>query len=155
MPFVFLIAGTRSWFALRRRSAGQFAVERFRRLFAPYVASCILLWPIMLYFEWRYLAVTAAWYGPFWQFVLIHRAGFSPTWFGDVAFHLWFLGFLFCSSQLGLPLFFWLIGNSGQAILAWLAGVLRMTRRAPGVHPSTPVGTAWTPAVISRGARLG
>lgn len=127
MPFFFLIAGTGSWFALRRRTAGQYAIERTKRLLIPYIAGCILLWPIMLYFEWRHLAVTGEWYGSFQRFVLLHRAGFTPMWFGEVGFHLWFLGFLFCFSILGLPLFLWLKGKSGQAFLSRLAGVC--TRR--------------------------
>ena len=123
MPFFFLIAGTGSWFALRRRTAGQYAIERTKRLLIPYVAGCILLWPIMLYFEWRHLAVTGEWYGSFWQFVLLHRTGFSPMWFGEVGFHLWFLGFLFCFSLFGLPIFLWLKREKGQAFLSRLAGV--------------------------------
>jgi glucan biosynthesis protein C len=123
MPFFFLIAGTGSWFALRRRSPRQFAIERAQRLLIPYVAGCILLWPSMLYFEWRHLAVTHQWYGSFRRFVLLHRAGFSPMWFGEIGFHLWFLGFLFCFSLLALPFFAWLRGRRGQAFLSWLAGI--------------------------------
>jgi peptidoglycan/LPS O-acetylase OafA/YrhL len=123
MPFFFLIAGTGSWFALRRRTAGQYAAERFKRLLIPYFAGCLLLWPIMLYFQWRHLALTGGWRGSFLGFVSIHRAGFSPMWFGEVGFHLWFLGFLFCFSILGLPLFVWLKGKSGQAFLSRLAAV--------------------------------
>ena len=48
MPFFFLIAGTGSWFALRRRTARQYAKERVSRLLIPYIAGSILLWPIML-----------------------------------------------------------------------------------------------------------
>jgi glucan biosynthesis protein C len=123
MPFFFLIAGTGSWFALRRRTAGQYAIERTKRLLIPYVVGCILLWPIMLYFEWRYLAVTGEWYGTFSEFVLVHRAGFSPRWFGEVGFHLWFLGFLFCFSLLGLPIVLWLKRERGQAFVSRLAQV--------------------------------
>lgn len=123
MPFFFLIAGTGSWFALRRRTAGQYARERTLRLLIPYIAGCILLWPIMLWLEWRHLAVTGGWYGTYWDFVRIHRAGFSPMWFGEIGFHLWFLGFLFCFSLLGLPLFLWLKRRSGQAFLEWLARI--------------------------------
>jgi glucan biosynthesis protein C len=123
MPFFFLISGAGSWFALRRRTAGQFATERFQRLLIPYFVGCILLSPIMLYFQWRYLDLRGVWHGPFWQYVLLHRAGFSPRWFGEVGYHLWFLGFLFCFSLLGLPLFLWLKGKSGQAVLTRLAGL--------------------------------
>jgi hypothetical protein len=123
MPFFFLIAGAGSWFALRRRTPGQFATERFQRLFIPFVVGCILLSPSMLYFQWRYVALRGLWHGPFWQYVLLHRAGLSPRWFGEIGYHLWFLAFLFCFSLLSLPIFLWLKGKSGQAILAQLARV--------------------------------
>ena len=67
--------------------------------------------------------MTGEWYGSFMQFVLFHRAGFSPMWFGEIGFHLWFLGFLFCFSLLGLPIFLWLKRASGQAFLARLAKI--------------------------------
>jgi glucan biosynthesis protein C len=128
MPFFFLIAGTGSWFALRRRTARQFAEERVKRLLIPYIAGCILLWPIMLYIQWLHITQLpigqeGSWQGTFKQFVLLHHAGFTPKWFGEVGFHLWFLGFLFCFSLLGLPLFLWLKGGSGRAFLSRLVGV--------------------------------
>lgn len=123
MPFFFLIAGTGSWFALRRRSGRQYVGERVSRLLIPYITGAILLWPIMVYFQWRHLLERGLWSGSYLDFVLIHRAGFSPMWFGEIGFHLWFLGFLFCFSVLGLPLFLWLKGASGQAWLARLAGL--------------------------------
>ena len=154
MPFFFLIAGTGTWFALRRRTSGQYAVERTKRLLIPYIAGSILLWPIMLYFEWRHLAITGRWFGSFKQFVLLHRAGFSPMWFGEIGFHLWFLGFLFSFSLLGLPLFLWLKGERGRAFLAWLAALC--TRRGGillflipllivrlGLHPLFPEEHDW------------
>lgn len=51
MPFFFLLAGAGSWFALRRRSAAQYAHERFNRLLVPYIVGAILLMPIMLYLD--------------------------------------------------------------------------------------------------------
>jgi surface polysaccharide O-acyltransferase-like enzyme len=71
-----------------------------------------------------------AWQGSFPDFILIHHAGFTPRWFGEVGFHLWFLGFLFCFSLLGLPLFLWLKGRSGQAFLSRLA---RVSARRGGI----------------------
>ena len=121
MPFFFLIAGTGTWFALRRRTAEQYIGERFRRLMIPYITGVILLWPLMLFVQWRHLAVTGKWYGSFMEFVLLHRAGFSPRWFGEVGFHLWFLGFLFCFSLLALPIFLWLKGLPGRPLIGRLA----------------------------------
>lgn len=126
LPFFFLIAGTGSWFALRRRTAGQYIRERFGRLMIPYITGVILLWPFMLYVEWRHLAVSGTWTGPFVEFVLSHHTGFSPRWFGEVGFHLWFLGFLFCFSLLGLPIFLWLKGQKGKALID---GVVRICER--------------------------
>ncbi len=121
MPFFFLVAGAGSWFALRRRTAGQFATERFQRLFIPFVVGCLLFSPSMLYFQWRQVAMRDLWHGPFGEYVLLHRAGFSPRWFGEIGYHLWFLGFLFCFSLAGLPVFLWLKGEPGRALVARLA----------------------------------
>jgi glucan biosynthesis protein C len=123
LPFFFMISGSGSWFALRRRSAEQYMGERFRRLMIPYITGVILLWPFMLYVQWRHLAVSGKWYGPFLDFVLVHRAGFSPMWFGEVGFHLWFLGFLFCFSLLALPIFLWLKWPRGQALIGHVARI--------------------------------
>jgi len=123
MPFFFMIAGTGTWFALRRRTAGQFAKERFSRLLIPYITGCILLWPFMVYLQWLHETQTGVLQASYLDFLLSHHAGFSPQWFGAVGFHLWFLGFLFCFSLLGLPLFLWLKGRSGQAFLSRLAGI--------------------------------
>ena len=35
--------------------------------------------------------------------MLDRNVGFSPAWFGALGYHLWFLGFLFSFSILGLP----------------------------------------------------
>jgi len=121
MPFFFLVAGAGSWFALRRRTAGQFAAERFQRLFIPFVVGCLLLSPSMLYFQWRQVAMRDLWHGPFGEYILLHRAGFSPRWFGEIGYHLWFLGFLFCFSLAGLPVFLWLKGGPGRAVVTRLA----------------------------------
>jgi hypothetical protein len=77
----------------------------------------------MLSFQWKHVGFRDLWHGPFWQYVLLHRAGFSPRWFGEIGYHLWFLGFLFCFSLLGLPLFLCLKGKSGQAVFSRLAGM--------------------------------
>ena len=155
MPFFFLIVGTGSWFALRRRTAGQYVGERTKRLLLPYITGCILLWPIMLYFQWRHILWNGSWYGSFLDFVLIHRAGFSPLWFGEVGFHLWFLGFLFCFSVLGLPIFLWLKGPVGAGGARPPGRVLFASRRNPAVHRAARTGPPDPAALLSAGTRLG
>lgn len=121
MPFFFLIAGTGTWFALRRRTARQYATERFRRLLVPFIVGSILFMPIMLYLDWLHNTRKGAMLGSFIDFVTHRNVGFSPRWFGALGYHLWFLGFLFCFSLLALPLFLWLKGESGRRFILWLA----------------------------------
>jgi peptidoglycan/LPS O-acetylase OafA/YrhL len=130
MPFFFLLAGASSFFALRRRTAGSFARERFHRLLLPFIGGSIFLMPVMLYFEWRHKLQTGLLNNTFAEFLLDRNAGFTPIWFGALGYHLWFLGFLFSFSILGLPILLWLKGNAGQHLITRLA---RMCRRRGGV----------------------
>ena len=130
MPFFFLIAGTGSWFALRRRTARQYVGERYRRLLIPFVFGAILLIPIMLFFEWNHKTQTGALAVSFQEFVIDRNVGFSPEWFGALGYHLWFLGFLFSFALITLSLFLWLKGESGRRIVSWLA---RLSDRRGGI----------------------
>jgi peptidoglycan/LPS O-acetylase OafA/YrhL len=125
MPFFFLLAGAGSYLALRRRSAAQFARERFNRLLLPFVAGAASVMPLMLYFEWRHKTQTGLLTGRFLDFLLDRNVGFTPVWFGALGYHLWFLGFLFSFSILSLPIFLWLKREAGQRLLAGLARLCR------------------------------
>jgi peptidoglycan/LPS O-acetylase OafA/YrhL len=121
MPFFFLLAGAGSWFALRHRTARQFARERFYRLLLPYMGGSLLLMPVMLYFEWSHKIQTGLISLPFREFLLDRNVGFTPIWFGALGYHLWFLGFLFSFSLLTLPLCLWLKGKDGKSFVSSLA----------------------------------
>jgi glucan biosynthesis protein C len=121
MPLFFLIAGTSSWFALQRRTARQYAGERFKRLLIPFIFGSLLLMPVMLYFEWMHKTANGTLDGSFFEFVIDRNVGFSPRWFGALGYHLWFLGFLFSFALLTIPLFLWLKGHSGQRLISWMA----------------------------------
>ena len=125
MPLFFMMAGVGSLFALRRRTGRQFASERAKRLFIPFVVGCILLSPVQFYLEWLH----KGWYeGSFLQFipVLVQdrlnllTTTFSPRIFESLGSHLWFLGYLFTFSLIVLPLFLWLKTEPGQRAIAWL-----------------------------------
>jgi peptidoglycan/LPS O-acetylase OafA/YrhL len=132
MPLFFLMAGTGSRFALRRRSGSQFISERLKRLVIPLVVGCFLLSPIQFYAEW----IHKGWYsGSFSAFIpeLFRSWGqklsavISPSVFESIGSHLWFLGFLFAYSLLALPLFLWF--KRPAAVLSpgwagWAAGGL-------------------------------
>jgi peptidoglycan/LPS O-acetylase OafA/YrhL len=130
MPFFFLMAGATSWFSLRRRTPGHYARERVTRLFIPFIIGAIVLTPIQAYFELTH----KGWWqgGSIVEFILssearsyfyteFHSLTISPEIFGDVGYHLWFVGFLFAYALLALPVFTWLNGDSGKRSLASLA----------------------------------
>ena len=122
MPFFFLLAGAGTWFALQRRTAGQFAGERFRRLFVPFLVGCALFTPLLTYIEWVFRLGVGSYEGSYVPFFFVERfAGWNPTLFGWLGYHLWFLGYLFVDSLLLLPLFEWLKGEAGRRIVSRLA----------------------------------
>jgi fucose 4-O-acetylase-like acetyltransferase len=129
MPLFFLIAGTGSWFSLRRRTGRQYAGERFKRLLIPFIIGAILLSPIQLYFTWSHQTQTALFEGSFLEFLESYEIRFSPMVFGaPLGFHLWFVGFLFAFSLIALPFFLWLKGESGRRFIAWLGGLCERRR---------------------------
>jgi fucose 4-O-acetylase-like acetyltransferase len=53
MELFFLLSGVGSWFALRRRSGGQYLWERSKRLLVPlFTVGLFLLLPPQFYFTW-------------------------------------------------------------------------------------------------------
>lgn len=121
MPLVFLIAGTGSWFALQRRTPGQYARERFYRLLIPFIAGSLLLAPLARYFEWSQRIQLSVFHGSFLDYLTTLQWGPNPKLFGESGIHLWFLGFLFCYSLLTLPLFRWFKGAAGLRFIAQVA----------------------------------
>lgn len=130
MPFFFFMAGATSCFSLRHRSAKRYLRERVTRLLIPYIAGAIVLTPIQAYFEFVHKGWWAG--GSIITFIFSAEARayffteynhitFSPTIFGDLGYHLWFVGFLFTYSVIGLPVFTWLNGDAGRRFAAWLA----------------------------------
>jgi glucan biosynthesis protein C len=124
MPFFFLLAGAGAWFALKRRTARQYAYERFRRLFVPFLIGCVLFTPLQALLEWMFRVQAGTYDGSYLQFFFVERFdGWNPTFFGWIGYHLWFLGYLFVDSLLLLPLFQWLKGEAGRRAGSWLAGL--------------------------------
>jgi glucan biosynthesis protein C len=123
MPLFFLVAGAGSWFALRRRTAGQFMRERTFRILVPFFTGTILFGPIQLYLSWSHRSATGVWDGSFVEFVAERLAYPFPKILGAIGYHMWFLGFLFFFSLLALPLFVWLKGETGRRIISRLAGL--------------------------------
>jgi glucan biosynthesis protein C len=130
MPLFFLIAGAGTWFAMRRRSAGQYVRERTSRLLVPFIVGSILFGPIQLFLEWSNKTQRGVRQGPFLDFVKARPWSIGPRFFGVVGYHMWFLGFLFCFSLLSLPLFLWFRGAAGQRFISRMA---RLCERRGGI----------------------
>lgn len=128
MPFFFLVAGAGSWFALQKRTGGQYLREQFYRLLIPFIIGTILFSPIEYYIEnmnkiQRGLQTSFnGFFSIFSTFnpTLLRFPGISPRWLG-YGYHLWFLGFLFCFALITLPFFMWLKNKPGADLLAWMA----------------------------------
>ena len=94
MPLFFFLSGGGTWFALRRRTGRQYAIERVKRLLIPFIVGCLLFSPIQLYFQWLHQSQTGAFAGTLWEFFLRRQIELTPRVFGWAGYHLWFLGFL-------------------------------------------------------------
>jgi peptidoglycan/LPS O-acetylase OafA/YrhL len=123
MPLFFLISGAGSRFALRRRSNRQYALERVNRLLIPFIVGTILLTPFQRYLEALH---KGEFQGSFLSFIpqLLDQSFsgtlFTPKIFPRWGLHLWFLGFLFAFSLIGLPIFRWFHREAGGAFISWL-----------------------------------
>ncbi len=128
MAFFFMVAGTSSGFALQRRTSGEYAAERFKRLMIPFIVGTILFSPLGFYLEWLQAIQNGATTLSFVDYAMPYLA-FTPKMFG-YGMHLWFLGFLFSFAILTLPLFEWLKRDPSQRVIAWLA---RLSERRGGI----------------------
>jgi hypothetical protein len=118
-----LLAGAGSWFALRRRSAGQFTRERTLRLLIPFFAGALVLGSLQIYLSWSHRTQTGMFDGSLLEFAAVRLSYPFPKIIGGIGYHLWFLGFLFLYSLVALPLFIWLKGEAGRRFVSRLAGL--------------------------------
>jgi glucan biosynthesis protein C len=146
---LFLLAGASAQFALRRRSPRAFLAERGRRLLVPFIVGTLLFTPPMMYLAANHngsnskslLTFLAAW--PSGAFNWALETGISPRLF-SVGFHLWFLGYLFAFSALGLPVFMLLSSVRGRALLESLGRAARW----PGTALSFALPIVLPPLVL-------
>lgn len=125
MPLLFLLAGMSSYFALGKRSGGQYLKERSTRLLVPFVFGCLFVVPPQ---GWYGARTNAGYTGSLVQF---HRDYFSLKWgaisdyLGGPSFgHLWFILFLYIVSIAAIPFFIWVRQGKGQAAGARMAQAL-------------------------------
>jgi glucan biosynthesis protein C len=135
MELFFLVSGFATSYSLRRRSGGQYLVERVKRLLIPLytVGMFILVVPQDYFDDLTHGRIT----GSFWGWLPSFYAGLPRALFTvpanevlDPIFlvpfpfsgHLWFIQMLFIVSLLTLPLLLYLKSERGRRLIAGLAG---------------------------------
>jgi glucans biosynthesis protein C len=135
MSLLFLVAGASAWFALGRRTMGQYTRERLLRLFVPFLFATLVIIPVQIY------AVVSAYpqlldlnlvpgmsllgnesflqfYPPYLAGYAYFVAHFSSTF--ELIFwgHIWFVPRLLLFALVALPLLLWLRGERGRQLIA-------------------------------------
>jgi glucan biosynthesis protein C len=112
MPLLFFLAGCSTYFALRKRKAGQYAWERVKRLLVPLVFGLLILLPPQTWYGGRFNSQYA---GSFWQYLssgdfLKWNIKDGGDYFGGFGIgQLWFILWLFFISLILLPLVAWAV----------------------------------------------
>jgi peptidoglycan/LPS O-acetylase OafA/YrhL len=119
MPLFFIVSGFGTGFSLRFRTAGQYALERLKRLFIPLVFGTLVLIAPQVYYERIY---NGQFHGSYFQFYPHFFQGIYPD--GNFSYHhLWFLLYLFAFSLIALPLFLHFKTQAGQRLVSRFASV--------------------------------
>lgn len=136
MPLLLFISGAGTYMAMGKRTPGQFAGERFKRLFIPLVFGMFVVVPPQIYFE--YIGK----YDGYWDFYKT-VFDFEPYPGGSFSWHhLWFILYLFIYSLLALPLLkflrsdkssrfkarLWRLTGSPAGVLCFPASIILITQ---------------------------
>lgn len=107
MPLLFLVSGVGTFFALGKRTTGQFMGERARRLLIPLVFGMFVIVPPQVFVEKQ------AQYGTFLNFIPHLAEGSYPA--GNFSWHhLWFVLYLFICAMAAIPFILLLRSKAGR-----------------------------------------
>ncbi|MGB5820252.1 MAG: acyltransferase family protein [Saonia sp.] len=129
LPILFVISGMGTYYALNKRSAKQFALERMLRLYIPLAIGMLLIIPPQVYIE---RLVNGQFSGNYFEFWPCHAFnGIYPE--GNFSWHhLWFLPYLLLFSLVLIPVFIYLRKKPANKFIQW-------TR----VQAAKPFGLYW------------
>jgi glucan biosynthesis protein C len=164
MPLFFLVAGFAARYSLRRRTAGQYLVERVKRILIPlYTVGMFVLVVPQNYFQsftdgrttetfWQWLP---SYYLPLPARVFSLKDYRDPVNLVPYTFsgHLWFLQLLFVILLVTLPLFLYLKSERGQRLTDRLA---QWSARPGGIFlfvipiAISQIGLRWLPETTER-----
>jgi glucans biosynthesis protein C len=126
MPLLFLLAGASTYFALQFRTGRQYAGERIKRLFVPFVVGVLIIVPPQVYIErissWMTTRISPIDFtGSFLEFYpQFFQCCYSE---GNLSWHhLWFVFYLLVYSLIALPLFLYLRTDKGISHISGWAG---------------------------------
>src|SRR5688572_4263214 len=131
MPLLLFISGAGTYMALGKRTPGQFAGERFKRLFIPLIFGMLVVVPPQIYFE------DVNKYVSYWEFYKTVFE-FIPYPEGSLSWHhLWFIVYLFYYSLISIPVLIFLRSSKSLRFKERILKVL-----------SSPAGILFIPATI-------
>jgi glucans biosynthesis protein C len=133
LPLLFFVSGAGVWFALRRRTPGEFVRERLRRLLLPLAVGMLVVVPPQVYFE---RLEQGAGYASFLHYLPDAFSGVYPA--GNLSWHhLWFVAYVLVFALIALPLFLRLRAAAMQP--AYLRFVALLERRGMLLLLAVPV----------------
>jgi glucans biosynthesis protein C len=131
MPLLLFISGAGTYLAMRKRTPGQYAGERVKRLLIPLAFGMFVIVPPQIYFE--HINEYSG-YGDFYKTVF----NFVPYPEGSFSWHhLWFIAYLLIYSLIALPFVNFLRSERSAAFKASVSKVL-----------VRPVGILMVPAIL-------
>jgi glucan biosynthesis protein C len=131
MPLLLFISGAGTYMALSKRTPGQYAGERFKRLFIPLVFGMFVVVPPQIYYE------HISDYNGYWDFYKT-VFNFIPYPKGSFSWHhLWFVAYLFVYSLIALPFLLFLRSERSQAFKNKVMKVM-----------SSPAGALFAPSLL-------
>ncbi len=105
MFLLFLVAGTSTFMALRKRLPSQYITERIKRLLIPLFTFMIFLFPLLGYFWPNEIDLSVIdFLTQFWPWCLM-TTFYSEVTGGPNWAHMWFVAYLFIYSIILLPVF--------------------------------------------------
>lgn len=137
MPLLLFISGAGTYMALGKRTPGQFAGERFRRLFIPLLFGIFVIVPPQIYYEF------IDFYPSYWDFYKTvfeikpyHDGSETPT--GSFSWHhLWFILYLLVFSLIAIPFLNYIRSSKSKNFRAKAGKIL-----------SSPAGILFIPSII-------
>jgi len=113
MPLLFMLSGAGTYFALGKRTSGQYLSERFKRLVIPLTVGIFTLVPVQVYIE------KASGYNSLLAYYPHMFEGIYPE--GNFSWHhLWFIAYLFFISLFISPFLNFLRSRAFAGFTCWI-----------------------------------